>query len=127
MKIFSQKNCFSIGPKHLSTPIYLYNDHESRHLVLQQLVRVGEIFNSTKINQANSTFASNLQNQHDQTNDNSNGFAISFLSFNMYKFNYEIGKKEYIINGKNERRIRRIKEQHIEDREEESNCYEVNV
>ena len=32
------------------------------------------------------------------------------LSLSMYKFNYELGKEEYVINGRSERRVRNIKE-----------------
>ena len=106
------------GPKRLSTPIYLYNDHESRHLILQQLIRVGEAFDCTLTN-----------NKHSNSiaDQNSNHFATSFLSFNMYKFNYEIGKKEYVINGKSERRIRRIKDRHVENMNEDFDCNEVSL
>ena len=104
------------GPKRLSTPIYLYNDHDSRHLILQQLIRIGEIFDLAAMNQKYSALGSDWS---------SNCFTISFLSFNMYKFNYEIGKKEYIINGKSERRMRRIQDNHIDNRNSDFDCNEV--
>ena len=111
------------GPKHISTPIYLYNDHESRHIVLRQLIRLGEKFYSAKIDQNHSNI-DNLGNRRDQ---NANSLATSFLSFNMYKFNYEIGKKEYIINGKSERRIRNIRDHHVIGQKEDLDCNEVNL
>ena len=118
MQIPIQRHSSISGPKRLSTPIYLYNDHESRHLILQQLIRVGEAFDYTSTNQ---NFSSSISDH------NSNQFAIAFLSFNMYKFNYEIGKKEYIINGKSERRIRKIKNHHVENRNENFDCNEVSL
>ena len=106
------------GPKRLSTPIYLYNDHESRHLILQQLIRVGEAFDYTLTNKK---YSNSISDQ------NSNHFATSFLSFNMYKFNYEIGKKEYVINGKSERRISRIKDHYVENSNKNFDCNEVSL
>ena len=118
MQIPIKRHSSISGPKRLSTPIYLYNDHESRHLILQQLIRVGEAFDYTLTNKKHSNFISD---------QNSNHFATSFLSFNMYKFNYEIGKKEYVINGKSERRIRRIKDRHVENMNEDFDCNEVSL
>ena len=46
----------------------------------------------------------------------------SYLSFNMYKFNYEIGKKEYVIDGKAERRLRSITENNRQGAQEIQNC-----
>ena len=118
---------FVSGPKHISTPIYLYNDHESRHIVLKQLIRLAEKFNSDKIDQKHSFWTSNIDNSREIRDQNCNILATSFLSFNMYKFNYEIGKKEYIINGKSERRIRNIRDHHAIDQKEDVDCNEVNV
>ena len=116
---------FVSGPKHISTPIYLYNDHKSRHIVLKQLIRLAEKFNSDKIDQKHSFWTSNIDNSREIRDHNCNILATSFLSFNMYKFNYEIGKKEYIINGKSERRIRKIKDHHVIGQKEDLDCNEV--
>ena len=118
---------FVAGPKHLSTPIYLYNDHESRLIVLNQLIRLGERFNPANIDQTISYWISDVNGSGNMRDKNCNSLATTFLSFNMYKFNYEIGKKEYIINGKSERRIRKIKDHHTHDQNEDLDCNEVNL
>ena len=118
MQMQIQKYSSITGPKRLSTPIYLYNDHESRHLILQQLIRVGEAFDLTLTNKKHSNSISD---------QNSNHFGTSLLSFNMYKFNYEIGKKEYVINGKSERRISRIKDHYVENKNENFDCNKVSL
>ena len=51
----------------------------------------------------------------------------SYLSFNMYKFNYEIGKKEYIIDGKSERRLRTITENNRRTEQEVQDCQDQEV
>ena len=117
--------------KYITTPLYLYNDHECRSVVLQQLIRLGETYNSRNF-EAETIDDSSFRNQAHSENEGSKYIVhppTSYLSFNMYKFNYEIGKKEYVIDGKSERRLRQIKENHCQGEPEtqKSQDTEVNI
>lgn len=95
----------NIGLKSITTPIYLYNDHDSRELILQQLIRIVETYNSNNPendSKVNSTFQHQI-NSEDRRLKYTTFVPTTYLSFNMYRFNDEIGKREYVINLKHER------------------------
>mgnify|MGYP001387774388 CR=1 FL=1 len=51
----------------------------------------------------------------DESIPNISSFYKKHLSLNLYKFNYEIGRKEYVVHGKAERRIKIIFDNHLQE------------
>ena len=62
-------------------------------------------------NNASSNFEEGVKSPKEGRSERrSTNIPTTSLSLSMYKFSYEMGKKEYVIDGRSERRIRNIKE-----------------
>ena len=108
---------FVLGLQDITTPTYLHGDHESRCTVLQQLIRIGEICSYTSHDNISTDdfLMDNGIIVEDRENKKELHPPQKHLSLNLYKFNYEIGRKEYVVHGKAERRIKTIFDNHIQE------------
>ena len=108
---------FVLGLQDITTPTYLHGDHESRCTVLQQLIRIGEICSYTSHDNISTDdfLMDNGIIVEDRENKKELHPPKKHLSLNLYKFNYEIGRKEYVVHGKAERRIKIIFDNHLQE------------
>ena len=108
---------FVLGLQDIATPTYLHGDHDSRCTVLQQLIRIGEICSYTGHDDisADTFLTDNGIIVEDRENKKELHPPKKHLSLNLYKFNYEIGRKEYVVHGKAERRIKIIFDNHLQE------------
>ena len=108
---------FVLGLQDIATPAYLHGDHDSRCTVLQQLIRIGEIRSYTSHDDISTDdfLTDNGIIVEDRENKKELHPPKKHLSLNLYKFNYEIGRKEYVVHGKAERRIKIIFDNHLQE------------
>ena len=108
---------FVLGLQDIATPTYLHGDHDSRCTVLQQLIRIGEICSYTSRDDISTDdfLTDNGIIVEDRENKKELHPSKKHLSLNLYKFNYEIGRKEYVVHGKAERRIKIIFDNHLQE------------
>ena len=108
---------FVLGLQDITTPTYLHGDHESRCTVLQQLIRIGEICSYTSHDNISTDdfLMDNGIIVEDREDKKELHPPQKHLSLNLYKFNYEIGRKEYVVHGKAERRIKIIFDNHLQE------------